>query len=170
MTRATATITRAFERYVDTFQSLDPKATLGHLHVPSLILDARGPHVLSSKAEAEAFLTTVMRDLDARGYARSEIAESHVHVLSETTALVSVSRVRRSVTDRELERLGETYTLPQDGRRLEDRRRGRARCGWCAYGQLPLTDCSDVRLIALSEFDLKIKPRASTFCPARLSA
>ena len=63
----------SFERYVDTFQSLDPKATLRHLHVPSLILDARGPHVLSSEDEAETFLTTVMRDLDARGYARSEM-------------------------------------------------------------------------------------------------
>ena len=63
MTTATATITRAFERYVDTFQSLDPNATLRHLHVPSLILDARGPHMLSSADEAEAFLTKVMRDL-----------------------------------------------------------------------------------------------------------
>ena len=115
MTTVAATITRAFERYVDTFQSLDPKATLRHLYVPSLILDARGPQVLSSEGEAEAFLTTVMRDLAERGYARSEIAESHVHVLSETTALVSVSRVRRSVTDRELERLGETYTLRRTG-------------------------------------------------------
>ena len=115
MTTATATISRAFERYVDTFQSLDPKATLRHLHVPSLILDARGPHMLSSADEAEAFLTKVMRDLDARGYARSDIAESCVHVLSETTALVSVSRVQRSVTDRELERLGETYMLCRTG-------------------------------------------------------
>ena len=115
MTTAMATITRAFERHVDTFQSLDPKATLRHLHVPSLILDARGPHVLSSEGEAEAFLKTVMRDLAERGYGRSEITESHVHVLSETTALVSVSRVRRSVTDRELERLGETYTLRRTG-------------------------------------------------------
>jgi len=81
MTTVAATITRAFERYVDTFQSLDPKATMHHLHVPSLILDARGPHLLSSEGEAEAFLTTVMRDL----------------------------------AERELERLGETYTLRRTG-------------------------------------------------------
>ena len=170
MTTATATITRAFERYVDTFQSLDPKATLRHLHVPSLILDARGPHVLSSEGEAEAFLTTVMRDLAERGYARSEIAESHVHVLSETTAL---RQREQGPAIRDRSRAGTAWRdlhAAQDGRRLEDRRRRRARCRWCAHGQLPLTDCSDVRLIALSEFDLKIKPRASTFCPARLSA
>jgi ketosteroid isomerase-like protein len=111
MTTATATITQAFERYVDTFQSLDPKATLRHLHVPSLVLDARGPLVLSSEADAEAFLTRVMRDLAARDYTRSEITDSFVHLLGETTALVSVSRIRYATGGREMERLGETYTL-----------------------------------------------------------
>ncbi|HVQ13579.1 MAG TPA: DUF4440 domain-containing protein [Vicinamibacterales bacterium] len=115
MTTATATITQAFERYVDTFQSLDPKATLRHLQVPALVLDARGPLVLSNEAEAEAFLTNVMRDLEARGYARSEIVESHLHVLSEALAVVSVSRIRYADTGRELERLGETYTLRKTG-------------------------------------------------------
>jgi len=115
MTAATATITRAFERYVDTFRSLDPKATLRHLNVPSLVLDARGPHVLSTEADAEAFLCRVMRDLEVRGYARSEIVESHVHALSETLAVVSVSRIRYADTGREMERLGETYTLRKTG-------------------------------------------------------
>lgn len=115
MTTATATITQAFERYVDTFQSLDPKATLRHLQVPALVLDARGPLVLSNEAEAEAFLTNVMRDLEARGYARSEFVESHLHVLSEALAVVSVSRIRYADTGRELERLGETYTLRKTG-------------------------------------------------------
>ena len=115
MTTATATITQAFERYVDTFQSLDPKATLRHLQVPALVLDARGPLVLSNEAEAEAFLTNVMRDLEARGYTRSAITESYVHLLGETTALVSVSRIRYATAGRELERLGETYTLRKTG-------------------------------------------------------
>ena len=115
MTTATATITQAFERYVDTFQLLDPKATLRHLYVPSLVLGARGPLVLSTEAEAEAFLTNVMRDLEARGYARSKIVESHFHVLSEALAMVSVSRIRYTDTGRELERLGETYALRRTG-------------------------------------------------------
>ena len=115
MTTATATITQAFERYVDTFQSLDPKATLRHLHVPALVLDARGLFVLSNEADAEAFLTKVMRDLAARGYTRSEVTQSCVHVLGETTALVSVSRIRYGTKGRELERLGETYTLRKTG-------------------------------------------------------
>jgi hypothetical protein len=115
MTTATATITQAFERYVDTFQLLDPKAALRHLHVPSLVLSAHGPLVLSTEAEAERFLTNVMRDLEARGYARSEIVESHSHTLSEALAVVSVSRIRYTDTGRELERLGETYTLRRTG-------------------------------------------------------
>lgn len=115
MTTDTATITQAFERYVDTFQLLDPKAVLRHLHVPSLVLGARGPLVLSNEAEAEAFMTTLMRDLRAHGYARSEIVESHLHVLSEALAVVSVSRIRYTDAGRELERLGETYTLRRTG-------------------------------------------------------
>ena len=115
MTTATATITQAFERYVDTFQSLDPKATLRHLHVPAVVLDTRGPLVLSTEADAEAFLTKVMRDLVARGYTRSAITESYGHLLGETTALVSVSRIRYATAGRELERLGETYTLRKTG-------------------------------------------------------
>jgi len=115
MTTATATITQAFERYVDTFQSLDPKATLRHLHVPTLVLDARGALVLSTEADAEAFLAKVMRDLAARGYARSEVPELYAHLLDETTALVSVNRIRYATAGREMERLGETYTLRRTG-------------------------------------------------------
>jgi hypothetical protein len=115
MTTATATITQAFERYVDTFQSLDPRATLRHLHVPTLMLNARGAFVLSTEADAEAFLAKVMRDLAARGYTRSQITESYAHLLDETTALVSVSRIRYGTAGRELERLGETYTLRKTG-------------------------------------------------------
>jgi len=169
MTTATATITQAFERYVDTFQSLDPKATRRHVHVPAVVLDTRGPIVLSTEADAEAFLTRVMRDLAARGYTRSEITESYVHVLGETTALVSVNRIRYASAGREMDRLGETYTLLKTGDdwkivvAVATMRMG-------AYGQLPPTDWSDVRLIALSAFARKTRPRASTFCPARLSA
>lgn len=115
MTTAAATITQAFELYVDTFRSLDPKATLRHLHVPSLVLDARGPHVLSTEADAEAFLHKVMHSLETHGYARSEIVESHVYALSETLAVVSVSRIRYAASGRELERVGETYTLCKTG-------------------------------------------------------
>jgi ketosteroid isomerase-like protein len=115
MRTAPATITQAFERYVDTFQSLDPKAALRSLHVPTLIVDAQGSRVLSTEADAEAFLGRVMHDLEARGYARSAIVDSHVHVLSETLAVVSVSRIRYDRSGRELERLGETYTLRQSG-------------------------------------------------------
>jgi len=56
-----------------------------------------------------------MRDLAARGYTRSAITESYGHLLGETTALVSVSRIRYATAGRELERLGETYTLRKTG-------------------------------------------------------
>ena len=115
MTTTTRTITQAFGRYVDTFQSLDPKAAVRHLHPPVLVLDPRGTQVLSTATDAEAFMVKVMCDLAARGYTRSAITESYVHLLGETTALVSVSRIRYARAGRELERLGETYTLRKTG-------------------------------------------------------
>jgi len=54
-----------------------------------------------------------MEGLKASGYARSELTDLHVHQMSESTAVVSVSRVRYTTTGEELERLGETYTLRQ---------------------------------------------------------
>ena len=42
---------------------------------------------------------------------RSALLDLHVKQMSGNTALVSVSRVRYATDGRELERLGETYTL-----------------------------------------------------------
>jgi uncharacterized protein (DUF1330 family)/ketosteroid isomerase-like protein len=111
-----ATVTRAFRRYVETFQTLDATATLRHLHLPCMFIDPRGVRVMSSEREAEELLTMVMRDLRTRGYARSEITELHVHLMNDRTALLSVSRVRYTSSGEEMERLGETYAL----RNLDD--------------------------------------------------
>lgn len=106
-----ATITRAFHRYVETFHTLDPTATIRYLHLPCMLIDPRGVRVMSSEREAETLLTMVMNDLRTRGYARSEITESHVHLMNDRTALLSVSRVRYAISGEAMERFGETYTL-----------------------------------------------------------
>jgi ketosteroid isomerase-like protein len=104
-------ITQAFSNYVQTFQRLDPHGTLTYFHVPCMFIPPQGMRVLATAADVEALLAQVMEGLKARSYARSELRDLHVKQMSANTALVSVSRVRYATDGRELERLGETYTL-----------------------------------------------------------
>src|SRR5215475_12232885 len=111
MAREEEAITQTFTKYVQTFQTLGPHATLPYFHVPCMFIPPQGVRVLATAADIEALLTQVMQGLKARSYARSELTELHAHQMSENTALVSVSRVRYKTDGEELERLGETYTL-----------------------------------------------------------
>ena len=111
--RDTATITQTFRNYLQTFQTLDPHVTLPYCHVPCMFLAPQGVRVMTTTAEVAALFTQVMEGLKARGYARSELTDLHVHQMSESTAVVSVSRVQYTTAGQELERLGETYTLRQ---------------------------------------------------------
>jgi hypothetical protein len=106
----TDVIARSFMRYVETFQGLDPHATIRHLHVPFVFVDER-MRVSSTKPELEAFVAMFMRDLASRAYGRSEIDELYVHRLSDHAAVVSCSRTRYTEHGDEMGRLGETYTL-----------------------------------------------------------
>jgi ketosteroid isomerase-like protein len=115
MAREEETITQTFTDYIQTFQTLDPLATLPYFHVPCMFIPPQGVHVLITAADVEALLTQVMEGLKAHSYARSEVMDLHVKQMSGDTAFVSVSRVRYATDGRELERLGETYTL----RRIE---------------------------------------------------
>jgi ketosteroid isomerase-like protein len=111
MAREEEAITQTFTHYIQTFQRLDPHATLPYFHVPCMFIPAQGVRVLATAADVETLLTQVMEGLKARSYARSELMDFHVKQMSGNTALVSVSRVRYATDGRELERLGETYTL-----------------------------------------------------------
>jgi ketosteroid isomerase-like protein len=111
MARDEEAITQTFTNYIQTFQTLDPRATLPYFHVPCMFIPPQGVRVLVTAPDVEALLTEVMEGLKARSYARSELMDLHVKQMSGNTALVSVSRVRYTTDGRELERLGETYTL-----------------------------------------------------------
>jgi ketosteroid isomerase-like protein len=104
-------ITQTFTNYIETFQKLDPHATLPYFHVPCMFISPQGVRVLVTAADVEALLSQVMEGLKARGYARSELLDRHVKQMSGDIALVSVGRVRYATDGRELERFGETYTL-----------------------------------------------------------
>jgi ketosteroid isomerase-like protein len=111
MAREEEAITETFTNYIQTFQTLDPHATLPYFHVPCMFIPPQGVRVLATAAEVEALLTEVMQSLKTRSYARSELMDLHVKQMSGNTALVSVRRVRYARDGRELERFGETYTL-----------------------------------------------------------
>jgi ketosteroid isomerase-like protein len=111
MAREEEAITQTFNSYVQTFQTLDPHATLAYFHVPCMFIPPQGVRVLATAADVEALLTQVMEGLKTRDFARSELMDLHVKQMSVSTAIVSVSRVRYATDGRELERLGETYTL-----------------------------------------------------------
>src|SRR5215475_4978958 len=111
MAREEEAITQTFTSYIETFQKLDPHATLPYFDVPCMFIPPQGARVLATAADVEALLTQIMEGLKTRGYARSELWDRHVKQMSGNTALVSVSRVRYATDGRELERFGETYTL-----------------------------------------------------------
>src|SRR5215468_4699735 len=111
MAREEEAITQTFTNYTQTFQTLDPHATLSYFHIPCMFIPPQGVRVLGTAADVEALLTQVMEGLKARSYGRSELMDRYVKQMSGNTALVSVSRIRYATDGRELERVGETYTL-----------------------------------------------------------
>jgi ketosteroid isomerase-like protein len=111
MLREEEAITQTFTNYTQAFQTLDPRAALSYFHIPCMFIPPQGVCVLATAADVEALLTQVMEGLKARGYARGEVMDLHVKQMSGNTALVSVSKGRYATDGRELERLGETYTL-----------------------------------------------------------
>jgi len=111
MAREEEAITQTFTNYSQTFQTLDPHATLPYFHVPCMFIPPQGVRVLATAADVESLLTQLMEGLKARSYARSELMDLHVKQMSGNTGLVSVSRVRYATDGRELEPFGETYTL-----------------------------------------------------------
>lgn len=104
-------ITQTFTNYTQIFQTLDPNTALPYFHVPCMFIHPQEVRDLATAADVKALLTQVMEGLKARSYAQSELMDLHVKQMLENTALVSASRVRYATDGRELERLGETYTL-----------------------------------------------------------
>jgi ketosteroid isomerase-like protein len=111
MSRDEEAITRMFNDYGETFQALEPRSAASYCDVPCMIITPQGARVMTHAAEVESLFAAMMSALKSRGYARSEITEMRVSQMSDHTALVSVNRVRYRADGRELERLGETYTL-----------------------------------------------------------
>ena len=101
----------AFMRYVEVFERLDPQAIASYYNEPALLISPQGIASLPTSAYVEQFFDSVMADLKAQGYARSEFPRLAEHYLSNELALVSGVGVWKKASGEQLRRFGLTYTL-----------------------------------------------------------
>ena len=66
MAREEEAITQTFTNYIQTFQTIDPHATLPYFHIPCMFIPPQGVRVLATAADVEALLIQVMEGLKAR--------------------------------------------------------------------------------------------------------
>jgi hypothetical protein len=104
-------ITQTFTNYIDSFQTLQTKNVLRFCDTLRLIISPQGLRTMTAPKEVEELIGQLMASLKARDFSRSEITNMRVSQMSDDIAFVSVSRVRYKTDGKELERLGETYTL-----------------------------------------------------------
>lgn len=93
------------------FSDADLPRYLSFFHSPFLIMAPAGVIAPSSEDEALTLLRPQLENLRARGYARSELNQATVKLLSATTALATVEWIRFKADNQELERLGATYAF-----------------------------------------------------------
>ena len=111
MPRNEEAIVRMFNEYVQAFQRLEPRSVATYCHLPCVFIAPQGVHMMTNVSEVESLLAAMMSTLETRDYARSEVTDMRVSRMSDSSAIVSVRRIRYRVDGSELERLGETYTL-----------------------------------------------------------
>ncbi len=93
------------------FSDADLPRYLSFFHSSFLIVAPAGVFAPSSEDAALSLLRPQIRDLRARGYAKSELDRTTVKLLSATTALAAVQWIRYKINKEELERLGATYAF-----------------------------------------------------------
>jgi ketosteroid isomerase-like protein len=98
------------------FSGLDLKRFRSCYHLPCMVITPQGVASASSESEFDRLFRPMMESLKARGFARSEWAEKHVKLQSDSTATASVLWIRFRKDGAELERLGATYALYKSNR------------------------------------------------------
>jgi ketosteroid isomerase-like protein len=111
MAEDTEAITKTFQNYVASFQTLQPAAVVGYCQTPCMFIASEGVFLMANAQEIQALIAALMERLRARGFSHSEITDMKVSQMSDVSALVSVRRIRYKTDGGALEQLGETYTL-----------------------------------------------------------
>jgi ketosteroid isomerase-like protein len=101
----------AFRSYAAAFQKLDAKAVAEHFHEPAVMVTPIGIFSTPDRAVVEEVYRGIMRDIAARGYARTEFSTLSEQHLADGLAIVKGNGVQRKGSGEDLQRFGVTYTL-----------------------------------------------------------
>lgn len=104
-------IHRVLEAYHQAFDAGDPKEATPYVHRPCTVVTRWGAYVLTDRQEIESALTSVQRDLRARGCERTDRRDVHVRLLDDRLARARALAVRFDDADRVVERTGTAYVL-----------------------------------------------------------
>lgn len=110
-TSTTGSALEAFRSYAAAFQKLDAKAVAAHFHEPSLLITPMGIFSTLTAAGVEEVYRGVMRDISARGYARTEFSTLSERRLADGLVSVTGNGVQLTASGEELQPFGVTYTL-----------------------------------------------------------
>lgn len=111
-----ASIRKTYADYLAAFHTLDAGSVAPFYETPCLFVSDRGVVSMSKGADVETLFSELIEGLKSRNYARSEVSDLRVRLLSDHLALVSGLAVRFDTSGAELERTNATYTL----RKTED--------------------------------------------------
>ena len=113
-------IIQTYKDYVQDFQSLEPKAILPYYHIPSISISDRGVQVMSTPTDIEKTFAGTMGILRQQKYARTDIIEIHVRLMSKGLALVSVDLKRYTEDGEQIGGSGKTYPFTYTFRKTEE--------------------------------------------------
>jgi hypothetical protein len=101
----------AFEKYTESFESLDPKAISAHFHAPALIVTPKGVQSLPDAAAVERAYARIMADLPKQHYARTEFSPLREQRLSDDLAMITGWGTWVDIDGNGFMPFGLTYTL-----------------------------------------------------------
>ena len=103
-----------FRKYVQAFQTLDPRAVVPFYGQPALTITPLGVFALPDGAAVEQMYRQVMAPLPGLGYARTELLPLREKRLGDDLAEVSGTGVWTTSSGEELRRFGMTCMLRRD--------------------------------------------------------
>ena len=95
--------------YYRDFSKLDVLAVLSYFHEPTVFAGSAGVFTIPTAEALRPVLSKIIEDLRARGYARSELIQQEIKLLSVSLALATGVAVRYRADGQEIERVGVTY-------------------------------------------------------------
>ena len=101
----------AFRLYTEAFRTLDARAVSTFFNQPAIQINQRGVFALPDHAAVERLYKSVMGELPAMGYSRTDFSSLAERRLSDDLAVVSGSGAWKDASGNELQRFGMTYTL-----------------------------------------------------------